>query len=81
VSFALVWSTIANANDDSIEYSWHCAASGFYGTEVTPNGSVKPFADYSDKTPVQILVRDAGRDIRAACGWDDHRKRLYFELT
>jgi hypothetical protein len=78
---ALVWTSKAYADGDPVILSWQCGMSGFYELDVTPNGNVNPTTDYSQRTSIKIVVRDAGAYKRKVCGWDEHSRHLYIELS
>jgi hypothetical protein len=71
---------MAHADDDPLKWSWRCAVSGFYEMEVHPDGTVKPTTDYSDRTPIEIIIKEAGQNTQEYCVWDKYPIHYYVEI-
>jgi len=81
LGFTLLCGSMAHADDDPLKWSWNCGVSGFYGMEVLRDGTVKPLTDYSDRTPVEIDVKEAGQDLQETCAaWGKSLTRYYIEI-
>lgn len=81
LTFTLLSGSVVFASDEPIKWSWRCAISGVYQVEVLPNGTVRPTTEIADKTPIEIVVKEADRTTLEACGTRNSSYQYYIQLS